>query len=91
MAGDKDIRSSLSLLPKNAVYYFTQATVKRALPADKMAELGRELGLVGRAYPSVSEAYRSALQEASANDMIYVGGSTFIVADLLQYLKSVES
>ena len=91
MAGDKDIRSSLSLLPKNAVYYFTQATVKRALPADKMAELGCELGLVGRAYPSVSEAYRSALQEASANDMIYVGGSTFIVADLLQYLKSVES
>ena len=91
MAGDKDIRSSLSLLPKNAVYYFTQATVKRALPADKMAELGRELGLVGRAYPSVPEAYRSALQEASANDMIYVGGSTFIVADLLRYLKSVES
>ena len=91
MAGDKDIRSSLSLLPEDAVYYFTQATVKRALPADKMAELGHELGLAGQPYPSVAEAYRTALHEASPDDMIYVGGSTFIVADLLQYLKSDKS
>lgn len=91
MAGDKDIRSSLSLLPKDAVYYFTQATVKRALSADKMAALGHELGLVGQSYPSVAEAYRAALREASTDDMIYVGGSTFIVADLLQFLKATES
>lgn len=83
MVGDKDVSGSLSLLPKEAVYYFTNASVKRAMPAHEIAELGKEIGLQGDAYDNVAEAYAVAKREADLNDIIYVGGSTFIVADFL--------
>lgn len=87
MVSDKDVRGSLSFFPKDATYYFTQASVKRALPAPEFAGLGRELGLSGTTYPTVSEAYEAALRDASPSDFIFVGGSSFIVADLLTYLQ----
>ena len=87
MVGDKDVRTSLSLLPKDAVYYFTQASVKRAMPVQEIAALASEFGLRGDIYPTVSEAYQAALREASSNDLIFVGGSSFIVADLLTFLQ----
>ena len=87
MVGDKDVRTSLSLLPKDAVYYLTQASVKRAMPAQEIAALASEFGLRGDIYPTVSEAYQAALREASSNDLIFVGGSSFIVADLLTFLQ----
>ena len=87
MVGDKDVRTSLSLLPKDAVYYFTQASVKRAMPAQEIAALASEFGLRGDIYPTVSQAYQAALREASSNDLIFVGGSSFIVADLLTFLQ----
>ena len=95
MVADKDVRGSLSLFPKEATYYFTQASVKRAMPAKEIAALGHELGLqssphgenVGGFYPTVAEAYQAALRDASPKDFIFVGGSTFIVADLLSYLQ----
>ena len=87
MVGDKDVRTSLSLLPKDALYYFTQASVKRAMPAQEIAALASEFGLRGDIYPTVSEAYQAALREASSNDLIFVGGSSFIVADLLTFLQ----
>ena len=61
--------------------------MKRALPAPEFAELGRELGLNGTTYPTVAEAYEAALRDASPSDFIFVGGSSFIVADLLTYLQ----
>lgn len=87
MVGDKDVKGSLSLLPQNAVYYFTQATVKRAMPAEQIASLGKELGMEGSCYPTVREAYEAAKNNATKDDMIYIGGSSFIVADFLTYLQ----
>lgn len=83
MVGDKDVRGSLSMLPKDAIYYFTQASVKRALPAEEMVSIAHELGLKGKAYQTVTEAYDAALKESNESDFIYIGGSTFVVADYL--------
>ncbi len=94
MVGDKDVRGSLSLFPKDATYYFTQASVKRAMPAREIAMLGKELRLKSassngreRFFPTVAEAYQAALHDAGPEDLIFVGGSSFIVADLLTFLQ----
>ena len=83
MVNDKDVRGVLALLPREAVYYFTQASVKRALPADQLARLAGEAGLQGEVYPDVPSAVRAAQEKSLPEDFIFVGGSTFIVADLL--------
>lgn len=88
MVNDKDINGVLSMLPKNATYYFTQASVKRAMPCEDIKSLAGSHKLYGNAYPTVSEAYEAAQQECGKNDFVYVGGSSFVVADLLTYLKS---
>lgn len=83
MVNDKDIRGVLALLPHEADYYFTQASVKRALPADELARLGTEAGLKGEAFANVPAAVRAAQKKSLPEDFIFVGGSTFVVADLL--------
>jgi dihydrofolate synthase/folylpolyglutamate synthase len=83
MVNDKDINAVLALMPKHATYYFAQASVARALPSDELAALASKHDLHGTTYPTVAEATRAALGEADAEDFIYVGGSSFIVADLL--------
>lgn len=83
MVNDKDIRGVLALLPHEADYYFTQASVKRALPADELARLGTEAGLKGEAFANVPAAVRAAQKRSLPEDLIFVGGSTFVVADLL--------
>lgn len=83
MVNDKDIRGVLALLPSDAVYYFTQASVKRALPVEEFARLAMEAGLQGRCYPDVASAVRAAQKESLPEDFIFVGGSSYIVADLL--------
>ena len=83
MVNDKDVRGVLALLPHEAVYYFTQASVKRALPAEQLVRLAAEAGLEGEVYPDVSSAVRAAQEKSLPEDFIFVGGSTFIVADLL--------
>ena len=83
MVSDKDIRHVLSLMPQDATYYFTQASVQRAMPVEQFAQIATEQGLHGTQYPSVAQAYQAALAEADAQDLVFVGGSTFIVADLL--------
>lgn len=83
MVNDKDINGVLSLLPVHAIYYFTQASVKRALPAEEMKKQAAAHGLSGNAYLTVKEALQAALAQASKEDFIFVGGSSFIVADLL--------
>ena len=83
MVNDKDIRGVVALMPQEAVYYFTQASVKRAMPADKLKKLANEAGLQGECYADVPSAVRAAQKESLPEDFIFVGGSSFIVADLL--------
>lgn len=83
MVNDKDVCGVLALLPREATYYFTQASVKRALPAGQLARLAAEAGLQGTCYPDVPSAVRAAQKESLPEDFIFVGGSSFIVADLL--------
>lgn len=87
MVNDKDITTVLKMLPKDAVYYFCNASVKRALAADAIASQAAGFGLVGRSCGSVSEAYTAAKSEATSDDVIFIGGSSFVVADLLTYLQ----
>lgn len=87
MVNDKDITTVLQMLPKDAVYYFCNASVKRALAADAIASQAADFGLIGRSCGSVSEAYTAAKSEATSDDVIFIGGSSFVVADLLTYLQ----
>lgn len=84
MVNDKDIDSVLGILPKDAEYYFTQASVQRALSAESLAIKAGNVGLKGVVITDVKEAYRKARQNATNDDLIFVGGSTFVVADLLK-------
>ena len=86
MVNDKDITTVLSMLPQDAVYYFCNASVKRALAADAIAQQAAEHGLQGRPCGSVAEAYTAALAESCPTDVVFVGGSSFVVADFLTYL-----
>ncbi len=83
MVGDKDITSMLKLLPKDATYYFCNASIPRALPAADLKAKAAEFGLQGSAYASVADALAAAKCDASANDFIFIGGSNFTVAEIL--------
>ena len=87
MVNDKDISGVLSMMPKHATYYFCQASVKRALPHEDIKQKAKAYGLEGNSYPTVAQAYKAALADAQAEDFIYVGGSSFVVADLLSGKK----
>lgn len=91
MVADKDVRSSLELMPHDAIYYFTKASVKRALNERKLLQVANEIGLKGRSYPNVAQAVQAAITEAGKDDVVYVGGSNFIVADFLEYLNRNQS
>jgi len=84
MVNDKDIDSVLKLLPPDAVYYFTQASIPRALEHEILKKKATEYGLIGNSYPTVKEAFSIANAAAKEKDFIFVGGSTFIVAEALQ-------
>ena len=90
MVDDKDINHVMELLPKNAVYYFTQATTHRAIPSEDVMRMGMSHGLSGRCYKSVGAAYDAAMKDAKENDFVFVGGSSYIVADLLTCLSRVN-
>lgn len=81
---DKDIHTILRLLPADAVYYITNADIPRALPAGNLREECLKAGFDGRVVCPVSEAYKASLADAGSDDVIYIGGSTFVVADLLR-------
>ncbi|MBN2610218.1 MAG: bifunctional folylpolyglutamate synthase/dihydrofolate synthase [Bacteroidales bacterium] len=84
---DKDISSILTMLPLEAVYYFTRPSVPRGLDQGILAEMARAKGLKGDSYATVKDAVQSALSAATPNDMVFVGGSTFVVADYLSQEK----
>ena len=83
MANDKDIEPVLSLLPQKAMYYFTRASVERALNEKILANQAEAHGLTGKSFSSVKEAVEAAKENADKNDLIFIGGSSFIVADAL--------
>ena len=88
MASDKDIERVMSTLPHEACYYWTKASVKRATSEQTIANIATKYDLHGKTYSNVAEAYEAAVNNASTNDYIYVGGSSFIVADLLRYTQT---
>lgn len=87
MVDDKDVTHVLQLLSqqlKNGVkYYWTQPSTKRAIPVAKLRDFALEYGLHGNAYYSVKEAYKAAKENAENDDFVFVGGSSYVVADLL--------
>lgn len=88
MVSDKDARGALQLMPKQATYYFTQPSCARALPAEQLAAIGAEVGLHGQVVSGVGEALQKALADASADDFVFVGGSCYVVSDLLNSFKT---
>lgn len=87
---DKDIANILRLFPQDAEYYISNAQIPRALPAEKLAERCRDARLpvaADRVFETVGEAYTQAIGDASDEDIVYVGGSTFVVADFLNTLS----
>lgn len=83
IVNDKDLEAVLPLFPKSAKYYIAKPNVPRGLDAAILKEKAAEKGLFGEVYNSVSEAYKTALAKASVEDVIYVGGSTFTVAEII--------
>lgn len=83
MVKDKDISGVLALLPANAIYYFCQPQLERALSASDLAEQAKKYQLNGEAYDTVELAIRAAKEKAEENDLIFIGGSTFVVAEAL--------
>jgi dihydrofolate synthase/folylpolyglutamate synthase len=83
MVNDKDLTSVLQLLPENATYYFTRASIPRSLDEKELFDKAKEQGLNGNYYPDVKTAVDEAKKNAEPNDLIFIGGSTFIVADIL--------
>ena len=88
MVNDKDISAVLAMMPSNATYYFTQASIKRAMPADELKTKAEPYGLKGNSYPTVEAALQAAKSDSVASDFIFVGGSCFIVADLLTIVNT---
>jgi dihydrofolate synthase/folylpolyglutamate synthase len=83
MVKDKDQDAVLQLLPKHAQYYFCQPNLMRALDANLLQQKAAEHGLTGAVYPSVKSALKAAEENAQDQDMIFIGGSTFVVAEIL--------
>jgi dihydrofolate synthase/folylpolyglutamate synthase len=80
---DKDLLAIIPLLPRDARYILTQPSTGRAMPAEELARRFAESGIASETAPSVAEAVRKALREASPEDMVYIGGSNFVVAEIL--------
>lgn len=91
MVNDKDVDGVMCLLPKNAHYYFTKPQSKRAIPEKDIQRKAMTHGLVGDCYNDVPSAYTAAKKMATPDDMIFIGGSSYIVSDLLLYIRQQYS
>ena len=80
---DKNLDTILPLFPKNATYYFCKPNVDRGLDEEELKQKASQYSLVGQTYSSVNEAYKKSLITASKKDLIFIGGSTFVVAEVL--------
>jgi dihydrofolate synthase/folylpolyglutamate synthase len=82
---DKDITAMLKLLPLNATYYFAKPDLPRGLDVNSLKNQAFSVGLKGKAYTSVRNALQAAKRKAADTDVIYVGGSTFVVAEVIHF------
>lgn len=82
MVQDKDVIKILLLLPKDAQYVFCEAQIPRALKATELAVKAKSVGLSGEVIPDVNEALNFARKNANKDDLIFIGGSTFVVAEI---------
>ncbi|MCJ8210288.1 bifunctional folylpolyglutamate synthase/dihydrofolate synthase [Mucilaginibacter sp. RS28] len=83
VVNDKDISKILAMLPKEAIYYFCKPDIPRGLEAETLQEKATLAGLKGEVYPSVKAALQAAQTAASVDDLVFVGGSTFVVAEVV--------
>lgn len=83
VVNDKDISKILKLLPKEAVYYFCKASIPRALDENELFSQAKKAGLSGKVFSTVPEAIKAAKKQAKSGDLVFIGGSTFTVADAL--------
>ena len=81
---DKDVDGIMALLPKSATYFFTKANNQRAFSEHVLHMMGQQLGLTGSTYPSVVEAYQAAKSKAESDDFVFIGGSSYVVAEFLK-------
>lgn len=83
VVSDKDIDPVLKMLPENAIYYFCRPQIPRGLSELELINKAASVGLKGHAFPSVQDAYKSAMDSAGKNDLVFVGGSSFVVAEVV--------
>lgn len=83
VVNDKDLTDILPLFPTEAIYYFCRPNILRGLDAVALSEAASAFGLKGKVYNSVTDAYNNALEDAGKDDFIYIGGSTFVVAEIV--------
>jgi dihydrofolate synthase/folylpolyglutamate synthase len=90
MSNDKDVDSILPMMPTDATYYLTQASTGRALPIETLEAKARQYGLSGTSFHSVNDAVEAVMKEAQPQDLIFIGGSNFVVADALPLYRDGE-
>ncbi len=83
LVNDKDVFSILTLLPNKATYYFCKPDIPRGMDEEELTRSGFKAGLNGKSYNSVTQAYHSAINNAGINDLVFVGGSTFVVSEVI--------
>lgn len=83
VVNDKKLDDILTLFPQSATYYFCKPNIPRGLDEKELERRAKDFHLIGRAYDSVNEAYNSALKKSEREDLIYIGGSTFVVAEVI--------
>lgn len=83
VVSDKDLNQILPLFPKDAIYYFCKPDIPRGMSAELLKDAARPFALEGKAYATVQEAYQNALKKAAPEDLVFVGGSTFVVAEVI--------
>ena len=84
MVDDKDVEGVMALLPKNAIYYFAKASTHRAVSENILKLYAQQLGLQGESYPNVASAYEDIKNSAKEDDFVFIGGSSYVVADFLK-------
>jgi len=84
---DKDVKKILTLFPKDGLYYWCSPDLPRGKPAEETMAIGSSIGLNGNYHKSVIKAYEEALSNASNSDLIFVGGSSYVVGDLLAGIR----
>ncbi|KGN72998.1 dihydrofolate synthase [Porphyromonas macacae] len=89
MVSDKDVDAVLRLLPQDAVYYFISPNIKRALDAEELSQRASVYNLRGETFNTIAKAYETALAQAKPEDIIYVGGSNFVVSEFIIHLKKL--